>query len=410
MGLHCDVKKYLRARFPSAVNARVPAVKCEVQIVDLMWLLFKFYPDEHGVGADLIDFFWRPIERFFQNEGLVYVCVFDAAKHVPNAKAEEHRRRYGAIAEEDRVPLEKIACDDENLPTPWRAALADSSVRRATCAYICEGLQKRFKAHATKLAGKQMYVSGLADVVLRIDSSGSAPSKEYSAAASIGEGDLAVAYWAQQFHNRPTIARVLDSDQIPILQLRASIGARRAPLFVWLVSPKRDPEIPPHGYGGMPPEGYTLVDVLALNAAVVEAGMRVEEFCYQVICQKTDFVDKIIHNLGVAATLAGLEKHASNGILVTASAASFDAVRVKESFARAALQSKRKRAEVRNDARQDSDVEFRRAWWTLCYWSFGWEGKLREQLVPNPAFGFDAEGLRTRSGRTLPFPAVVANL
>jgi hypothetical protein len=408
MGLHCDVKKYLKVRFPNAVNLRAPTVKCEVQIVDFMWLLFKFFPDEDAVGADLIDFFWRPIERFFQAGGFVYVCVFDAAKHVPNAKAEEHRRRYGAIAEEDRVQLENSACDDKNLPTPWRAALADSEVRRATCAYICEGLRKRFNANATKLTGKQMYVSGLADVVLRFDDSGSSPSKEYSAAAFIGEGDLAVAYWAQQFHNRPTIVRVLDSDQIPILQLRASIGTRRAPLFVWLVSPKRDPEAPPHGYGGMPSEGFTLVDVLVLNAAVVEAGMRVEEFCYQIICQKTDFVDKVIHNLGVAATLTGLEKHPSHGIIVTASNASFDATRVKESFKRAALHSKRKRAEIRNDERQDSDVEFRRAWWTLCYWSFGWEGALCKQLTPNPAFGFDAKGLRTRSGREAPFPVFIA--
>ena len=71
MGLHPDVKKYLKSRFPNAVNSKVPTEKCEVQVVDCMWLLFKFHPEEESTGEDLVDFFWNPIRRFVEAEGLV---------------------------------------------------------------------------------------------------------------------------------------------------------------------------------------------------------------------------------------------------------------------------------------------------------------------------------------------------
>ena len=44
---------------------------------------------------------------------------------------------------------------------------------------------------------------------------------------------------------------------------------------------------------------------------------------------------------------------------------------------------------------KDSDVEFRRAWWTLLYWSYGLDGPLREGLRPAPEFVFDSKGMRT---------------
>jgi hypothetical protein len=36
-------------------------------------------------------------------------------------------------------------------------------------------------------------------------------------------------------------------------------------------------------------EGHTMIDVLALNAVVEKSGLRVEEFCFHIICQKTDY-------------------------------------------------------------------------------------------------------------------------
>lgn len=403
MGLHPDVKKYLKSRFSTAVSQAVPPGKCEIQICDLMWLLFKFHPDETSSGEDLVNFFWRPIERFFDAGGVTFVCVFDAPAHVPVAKAEEHRRRYGKTVQE---PLQVHTCDAVTLPSPWHAALANRNARATLCAYIADGLGRRFQNNKRKLVGRTLFVSGVGTAVSRVDETGTNRTEEHAAAAAIGEGDLAVAYWTQHFHERSVIVRVLDSDQIPILQLRANIARRREPLFIWLVSPKRDDALPYHGYASMPHEAHTLVDVLALNLQVAKAGVRVEEFCFQLICQKTDFVDKVIANLGVAPSLAALEKNVSNAITVTASTARCDPELVKRSFARAAIQSKRKRAEVR----RDGDVEFRRAWWTLCYWAFAWAGPLPDQLKPRPAFGFDENGARTARAENEPYPDVMSFL
>jgi hypothetical protein len=403
MGLHPDVKKYLRVRFPTAVNGVVPPVKCEVQIVDLMWVLFKFHPNDFSSGEDLVSFFWRPIERFFAAGGLVYVCVFDAPGLVPIAKAEEHKRRYGGVAPD---PLESDVCDDESLPRPWHAALANPKTRAVMCRYITAGLARKFSETSQTLPGCSVYISGTSNEVRRVDAAGTAVATEHAAAALIGEGDLAVAYWAQQFHARSTVVRVLDSDEIPILQLRAHIAKRSSPLFIWLVTPKRDESMTYHGYDAMPFEGFTCVDVLKLNAEVRRAGLRVEEFCFQIICQKTDFVDKVITNLGVAPSLTALEKNASHGISVTASAASCDSVLVRKSFSKAVLSAKRKRAEIRDDSGHDSETEFRRAWWTLCYWAFAWSGALPATLQPRPAYGFDATGARTSAGRGQPYPTL----
>jgi len=399
MGLHPDVKKYLKERFKSAVNSDLPTEVCTVQICDLMWLLFKFHPEDESTGEDLVDFFWRPIERFFVGGGSTFVCVFDAPQHVPVAKAEEHKRRYGGAV---REALESSACDEQNLPRPWNAALADRRVRGTMCAFIAQGLERRFVANRDKLRTKAVYVSGVADRVTRVDHTGPTLCDDHTAVVGIGEGDLAVAYWAQIFHEESTIVRVLDSDQIPILQLRAHIAERKCPLLIWLVTPRKDAAMAYHGYTTMPYEGHTLVDVLALNSQVTRAGMRVEEFCFHIICQKTDFVDKVIMNLGVAASLSALEKNISGAIRVTASAARCDSALVKRSFERAVTHSKRKRAEVR----PEGDVEFRRAWWTLCYWAFAWAGPLPETLRPRPAFGFDEKGARTKRGQHEAYPTV----
>lgn len=388
MGLHPDVKKYLKARFPNSVNAKIPSVICENQICDLMWMLFKYRPEDSSTGTDLVDFFWRPIEQFFTGGGTAYVCVFDTPQHVPVAKSEEHRKRYGGARPE---PLTAEACDETRLPRPWHAALACRKTRAGIVYFVCDGLSKRFSLHASRLKNRSLILSGASAHVRIVDGDGERVMEDHAAVASVGEGDLAVAYWVQHFNDAATVVRVLDSDQIPILQLRAYLANRKQPLFVWLVTPKRPEDLEYHGYTPMPFEDHTLVDVLELNREVERAGLRVEEFCFQVICQKTDFVDKVITNLGVQPSLAALEKNASGAIRITASAAKCDAEAVKKSFRSAALHSKRKRAEVR----ADGDVELRRAWWTLCYWAYAWRGKLPDPLTPRRAFGFDEKGFRT---------------
>ncbi len=73
-------------------------------------------------------------------------------------------------------------------------------------------------------------------------------------------------------------------------------------------------------------------------------------------------------------------------------------------FGSAIASAKRKRATIREDA----DVEFRRAWWTLLYWSYGWDGPLRESLRPRPAFGFDERGMRAKAKEDVSFPDYIS--
>ena len=393
MGLHPDVKKFLCARHPECVSTAVPDVACEVQICDAMWLLFKYFPDEDATGDDLLRFFWNPIERFYAHGGTTYVCVFDSPEHVPVAKFEEHKRRYGAgVCAE---PLECEECSAATVPKPWRSALAVRSVRRAIMSFIAKGILDRF---AESTFPGALYVSGL-DGVVRRATSGSGPEicAEHEAVASVGEGDLAVSYWSEVFKDKRTIVRVLDSDQVPILQLRAHLGGRQEKLFVWLVSPGPREE---HEYAMMPAEARTVINILDLNRAVQKTGLQVPEFCFHVICQKTDFVEKIVSQLGVSDTMKALEKIPNVGVSINASAASFDAVKVKNAFTRVAANSSRKRARLRDN----EDVEFRRAWWVLLYWSYGWSGTLPASLTPKPAFGFDDNGARILEKIQDPYP------
>ena len=108
MGLHPDVKKFLRTRFPSSVGDGVPASQCDVLVCDHMWLLFKFRPEDGATGEDLVDFVWRPMLRFFRAGGTSYACVFDVPERVPVAKAEEHRRRYDRGGLPSKNPRERV--------------------------------------------------------------------------------------------------------------------------------------------------------------------------------------------------------------------------------------------------------------------------------------------------------------
>ena len=441
MGLHPDVKKFLRSRFPSNVGDGVPGAQCDVLVCDHMWLLFKFYPEDGATAEDLVDFVWRPMLKFFRAGGQSYACVFDVPERVPIAKAEEHKKRYGG-ADAARPEKPTGSCSSSSLPLPWHAALADRAARADVCSYIARGIVARFARHADELKGKELIVSGVGGEVVRADANGSKVWEEHAPVAEVGEGDLAVAYWVNHYADRSVVARVLDTDQIPILMLRAKLSRRVAPLHVWLVTPNSSKSSKNstrtedagtggtgpgasddgrddwrHGYECVPPERHTLVDVLGLNAEMEKTTRAsVEEWVFWIIAQKTDFVDKIVQNLGVGPTLAALEEDARSTttvrsmfegspssrtiprppiVRVTASRATCDSREMSRRFVSAVASAKRKRATVREDA----DVEFRRAWWTLLYWSYGWDGPLRESLHPRPAFGFDERGMRAKARR-----------
>ena len=389
MGLHPDVKKYIAERFPGAVSAS-PDEACQVLICDYMWLLFKFTPDENSTGEDLLDFVWRPIERFYEAGGETYVMCFDRPDKVPRAKAEEHARRYDRAAG-GPDPLSRTACDVDSLPFPWHSALADRKTRREICVFISEGVFERFRLKKFS-EGKTLFVHGAENCVRRaIGDEEARPSEEHAAAGDIGEGDLGVAYWAGRYCHKTVVARVLDSDQIPILMLRAITRRRTKKIFCWLVSPGRE-EATPESYAFLPPERRTVFDVSALNASLAKDGVRVFDFVFSIICQKTDFVDKTIKNLGVGPSLKLAESHFKDVIRVKASGASCDAEGMKKCIGEIVARSGKKRAAPS----ERLDVELRRAWWNLLYWTFGADGALPPCLAPSMAFGFDAAGFRPR--------------
>ena len=135
MGLHPDVKKFLRTRFPSSVGDGVPETQCDVLVCDHMWLLFKFHPDEGSTGEDLVDFFWRPMLRFFRAGGTSYVCVFDVPERVPVARPRNTRRGTAA---------------DRDQKNPWERARRRRSASVARRARRQRGASGRVRAHRAR--------------------------------------------------------------------------------------------------------------------------------------------------------------------------------------------------------------------------------------------------------------------
>lgn len=399
MGLHPDVKKYIAERFPECVSES-PGAPCQVVVCDYMWLLFKFFPDEFSRGEDLIDFIWGPIARFFDAGGETYVMCFDRPERVPRAKAEEHAKRYASKDARGGEELTKKTCDQESVPLPWQAALADRSVRKEICKFISEGALDRFLSLGYGARGKKLFSHGIDGTVRRASGVEKNTCPEHSAAAEIGEGDLSVGYWAGVFCDKVVVARVLDSDQIPILMLRCLMKKRTAACYVWLVSPTR-PEREPEPYPYLPREKRMTFDAGKLIDVLFTRKVNAFEFVFMLICQKTDFVDKVIKNLGVGPSMRLSEKHFHGSIKINASSASCDPAKIERSLREMVFISGKKSANLVASA----DVELRRAWWNLLYWTFGADGPLHPALLPSAAYGFEASGFRPNGPRiALSFP------
>jgi hypothetical protein len=153
----------------------------------------------------------------------------------------------------------------------------------------------------------------------------------------------------------------LITTQIPILMLRADLGQRTAPLYVWLVSAGKIEGPPKKQYAFLPCEHHTLIDILALNAAVLKTGTSIATYVFWIICQKTDFVKKVISQMNVGQSMIALERVRTDAIRVTASHAQCDGCKISASFKQAAAGSGKKRAAVI----KTSETELRRGWWNI---------------------------------------------
>ena len=90
MGLHSDVKAYVKKHFPEVLTSELPG-DVKTQVVDLMYLLYRFPAGDHSWVSDLVWYYWNPIKDFFESGGEKYVACFDVPDHVTNAKKEEQK-------------------------------------------------------------------------------------------------------------------------------------------------------------------------------------------------------------------------------------------------------------------------------------------------------------------------------
>jgi hypothetical protein len=91
-GRFFEVHGFWGALGPESVLDYLPS--CDVQIVDFMWLLYRFYtPHSACHPREFIAFASSNAERFFTVGGSVFVFCFDTPALVPLAKAEEHAQR-----------------------------------------------------------------------------------------------------------------------------------------------------------------------------------------------------------------------------------------------------------------------------------------------------------------------------
>jgi hypothetical protein len=145
--------------------------------------------------------------------------------------------------------------------------------------------------------------------------------------------------------------------------LRAELGKRTAPLYVWLVSAGKNEGPPTKQYPFLPREHHTLIDILALNEAVKKSGTDIPLYVFWIISQKTDFVNKVITQLNVSDSMTALQKaRQQDAIVVTASHAHCDGRKISASFKQAVASSGKKRAAVI----KTSETEQRRAWWNMA--------------------------------------------
>ena len=294
-------------------------------------------------------------------------------------------------------------------------------MRAKLCALVADGFAQRFAARRRTYPNKEAYiiVHGAGEAIKKISSAGFHDMPEHAGACQIGEGDLSVAYWVNQFPQDNVIVRVLDSDQVPILMLRVHFGGRSAPLYVWLVSAKND-GLPQKEYAYLPHEGHTLIDVLGLNKAVEQdAKIDVPTYVYYIICQQTDYVQKIVKQVNVFKTMKQMEESgqtmipqvkgskllvrdpSKGAIRVTASRAECNKIKITEMFDQWQVKS------VDKILIRSSETELRRSFWNLCYWSYGWAGALPDDLKPSPVFGFTEDGFRTSEFGSAQFKTVI---
>lgn len=374
MGLHPDIKSFLKEEFSECFSKDVPAEHLDCQICDLMFVLYNYTPDEESTLDSLVDFIWAPVRQFYENGGVAFVGCFDDSRHVPSAKREEQRKRREKVAEAVTVR--------SGLPWPWRPGLADAAVRAELMRNCVAGLQRRFARE--KFRSKTL--------TLQVDSRPSRSTADASGALSVeeletqpvGEADVAVPRWIKEYAARPVVVRVLDSDHIVIALLTAHITRRSAPLYVWLRARGMSAR------GALCNEPRDVLDVRSLVAVLQARNMPPADLSFFIVCQQTDFVRKVVTNLGVKKILTHLlfayrAKKKVQPLLHLSEAEQTADLRRAFLVLRGAVE-----AAPRAGLVTDVHGELARAWWNVLYWC--------SLSAPPPCerYGWDPAGKRRK--------------
>ncbi len=380
MGLHAEIKPFLKEKFASCFVDEVPGEHVNCQICDMMYVLYGFNPDEHAAFADLAEFLWAPIRAFFRAGGKTFVACFDDATCVPAAKRDTQGKRRKAFGEADDPP--RLVA---GIPRPWRAGLADRDLRGDLMRECAAALLARF---AGDEFSELRNVALVVDVdstpkrVERVDGGGVRRTELPSRRS--GEADVALPAWARENEDRPCVLRVLDSDAIVIALLHAHVRARETPLYLWIRSRQHEPQKP----SALGSEPRDILDVLALRRSLDQLRVPAPDFAFFVICQQTDFVSKVVTGLGARKVMLKVlayyaRQRAAKQFLRVSEAEQvidFEGVLRVLHFA---MEDTKRAALV-----ADPMSELSRCWWNVLYWS--------NISKPCSNFGWDEEGKRKK--------------
>ena len=420
MGLSADIKAFLKESYETSfIRDEDCAENVKLLIIDWMWLLYHFVAkvDASSTGLDLIDYAWEQVACFREYGGQVCVLCFDCPEHVPNAKSAtqaKRRQKSGGCDGEPEAIDPRIS--DDCLPRPYALALTRNAIRNDVLEYMIQGLHKR-AAERISASDDFCLVTQWRNVQQSPAPGRSSRAIHVPNSVEIGEADIGVVFWLKQYETLPAVIRVQDSDMLCITLLNLTNMAADVPRYIWLVSKSGCNNASPRevhtldliespgakrqrlgpSISSIGEETHELIDVNRLAADIETEYSSVDLFCFLVILQKTDFVEKVLIFANVTNTLRQaqfyLSKQQKMIIVGTGSQWELDVAVLENMLQCMQLQMSgsgaspiplkygKQNRRVRLHASWVTEV--RRAWWNWMYWKTAACGKLQPDLAPS---------------------------
>jgi len=399
MGLHPEVKGFLRTKFPSAVSTTMP--QADVVALDAMFFLFRMNTDLGGLGA--VESLVHRVLHHARGGGKAYVIAFDIPELVPSAKAFEQKRRDSSRRKNALPEITSTAVCDIALPDPWHgAAVLNRKLRKQVVDYLAGRIvsllmspnsatesERRPVVETDELLYDAATTAALQATQLRKDighlpdgfrvivhcgnmpdcgiylASGGCFSRTEPPAAAfaagLGEGDISCAFWLRYFAINEGLsgcAHGIDSDAVAInlLQLDADTSSRYV-----LLEAKTGAE-------------SCVVNLRALASEVqTQFGCSLDIFVFSLIIQKSDFIDKVVLRGAVGATIEAFCRTSSTRKLMSPEDVD-DTVDV--------LNAARTRLPKKTLLRDNHYSAMTRAVWNFRYWAQAARGGLSPELDP----------------------------